>query len=389
MITTLDYATVFTPTEVLERSAVVVSDDGKIAYVGPMENAPRVDGLRLDLRGRIVVPGFINIHVHGGHGITFWQPDTLAEDLEAYSHWVAENGVVGFLCSILAPDAEKLVAIIKNYVGLFKAGVTGAEALGIHLEGPFMSLEKKGAQNPDWLRDPVIEEAQAFLDAGQGWIRQMTLAPELQLADEVASMYRKAGVVISLGHSNTDYETARAALHGNWTNITHTYNAQSGLHHRKPGVVGAILDSDEITAELIADMIHVHPGGMKVLIRCLGTDRVVLITDAVGAAGLPNGVYESVGMKVTVKDGRSTLADGTIAGGCATLNQCVRNVHKEVGVPLVEAVKMASLNPARAMGFADRLGSITEGKDASIAVIDDKVNVYMTMVKGKIVYNNL
>jgi N-acetylglucosamine-6-phosphate deacetylase len=385
----LYYATVFTPTEVIKRGAVVISDDGRIAYVGPMENAPRTDGLRLDLRGRIVVPGFIDVHVHGGNGITFGESDQIAGDLAAYSKWVASAGVTGFLCSISAPQAEALVRMVRAYADALDAGTPGAEALGLHLEGPFLSKEKKGAFNPAWLRQPAMEEAEAVLQAGRGWIRQMTLAPELPGAQEVAALFRAAGVVVSMGHTNADYELASAALRGNFTHVTHTFNAQRGFQHREPGVFGAILASDEVTAELIADTVHVHPGAMKMLIRCLGADRVVLITDAMAGAGLPDGTYELVGHTVIVKEGRATLPDGTLAGSTATLNQCVRNVHQTVGVPLLEAVKMASLNPARAMGFADRLGSIAVGKDASLAVIDEQANVYLTLVKGRIVYSRL
>ncbi len=389
MAITLYYATILTPIQVIERGAVVISDEGRIAYVGAMEEAPRTDGLHLDMRGRIVVPGFIDVHVHGGNGITFGEGERFAEDLRAYSKWVVGSGVTGFLCSVAAPTAEALVQLVHAYADVLDAGLPGAEALGLHLEGPFLSKEKKGAFNPTWLRQPAMEEAEAVLQAGRGWIRQITLAPELPGAQEIAARFRTAGVVVSMGHTNADYELASAALRGNFTHVTHTFNAQRGFEHRAPGVFGAILTSNEVTAELIADTIHVHPGAMKMLIRCLGTDRVVLITDAMAGAGLPDGTYDLVGHTVTVKGGRAKLADGTLAGSTAMLNQCVRNVHQKVGLPLPEAVKMASLNPARAMGFADRLGSIAVGKDASLAVIDEQANVYMTLVKGRVVYSQM
>ncbi len=389
MSRTLYYATILTPTEVIKRGAVVISDEGRIAYVGPTEDAPRVDGLRMDMRGRIVVPGLVDVHVHGGKGVTFGTPGRIAEDLRFYSEWVAGSGVTGFLCSVAAPDAEAFVQVVRSFADALDAGVPGAEALGLHLEGPFLNREKKGAFNPAWLRQPALDEAETLLQAGRGWIRQMTLAPELPGAQEVAARFRAAGVVVSLGHTNADYELASAALRSNFTHVTHTFNAQRGFQHREPGVFGAIMASDEVTAEVIADMIHVHPGAMRMLIRCLGTDRVVLITDAMAGAGLADGAYDLVGEAVTVKDGRATLADGTIAGSTATLNQCVRNMNLEVGVPLSGAIKMGSLNPARTMGFADRLGSMAVGKDASLTVIDEQVNVYMTIVRGKIVYCNL
>jgi len=389
MATTFHNGTIFTPTEVIERGAVVVSDEGEILYVGLLNEAPRSSGSCLDMRGRILVPGFIDIHVHGGGGITFGALDTLAKDLEGYSEWVTQHGVAGFLTTIAAPDAEKLIAIIEAYVGLFEKGVAGAEVLGIHLEGPYLNVEKKGAQNPAWIRNPLKDEVDAFLEAGKGWIRQVTMAPELPGADEAASIFRKAGVTVAMGHTSADYETARAALSGDWGHVTHTFNAQTGLHHRAPGVIGAILCSDEITVELIADLIHVHPGAMKVLSRCVGIDRVVLITDAMAGAGLPDGLYHLMDFPITVKDDRAIQANGTLAGSVALLNNCVRNTHQRVGVPLHQAVQMATLNPAKAMGFADRLGSIAVGKNASLTVVDDDCNVYLTMVNGKVVYNNL
>jgi N-acetylglucosamine-6-phosphate deacetylase len=327
--------------------------------------------------------------VHGGNGVTFGGSPDIAGDLCNYSEWVSRCGVTGFLCSIAAPDAEKHVQLVSAFATALEAGVPEAEALGLHLEGPFINVQKKGAFNPAWIRPPDMAESQRVLEAGRGWIRQLTLAPEMPGAREVAALFRSAGVVVSMGHTNADYATASRALGGTFSHITHTFNAQRGFHHREPGVFGAIMASDHVTAELIADTVHAHPGAMKVLVRCLGTERVVLITDAMAGAGLADGVYDLVGHKVTVREGKATLADGTIAGSTATMNQCVRNVNHHVGVPLPEAVKMASLNPARAMGFADRLGSLAVGKDASLTVIDEQLNVYLTMVKGQIVYSNL
>ena len=389
MATTLYYTKILTPYELIERGALVISDEGKITYVGSMDDVPRVVGKTIDLRGRLVVPGFIDIHVHGGIGITFGEKSIPAEELKDYSAWVARSGVTGYLCSVATSDAQTLIQLIAAYVRVLEAGVPGAEPLGLHLEGPYLSKEKKGAYNPDWLRNPSMEEAEAILQAGRGWIRQFTLAPELPGAEEVARRFRAEGVVVALGHTNSDYTLASAALKGNFTHVTHTFNAQRGFHHREPGVFGAVMASDEVTAELIGDAVHAHPGAMKMLVRCLGTDRVVLITDAMAGAGLPDGEYDLVGHKVTVRNGLATTADGTIASSTATLNRCVRNLNQLVGVPLLDAVKMASLNPARAMGFASRLGSLSVGKDASLVVIDEQVNVYLTMVKGQVVYSNL
>ncbi len=285
-MSTLFYdATVFTPNSILERQAVVVSAEGKIAFIGKIEDAPRVDGCHLNLRGKILIPSFTDIHVHGGNGISFGDGD-LSEELKNYSQWVARNGVGGFLCSIAAPDHASLVKMIKDYVKALKSESPGAEPLGLHLEGPFINREKKGAFNPAWIRNPSMDEAREYLDLAEGWIFQVTMAPEFAESAAVARLFRQAGVTVALGHSNTDYATASQALRSDFVHVTHTFNAQSSFDHRTPGVFGAVLTSDKITAELIADGIHVHPGAMQVLIRCLGTERVVLVTDAITGAGI-------------------------------------------------------------------------------------------------------
>jgi len=360
--------------------------DGRIIYVGQSADAPPV-GERRDLGGLIVAPGFVDIHTHGGHGITFGDPDSLAADLRDYSAWVATTGVTGFLCSVAAADHAALLAVVRAYADLFDAGgFPGAEPLGLHLEGPYLNPEKRGAFNAAWLRAPAVAEVDALLDAGRGWVRQMTLAPELPGAADVAARLRERGVVAALGHSEADYALAAAALRGDFTHVTHTFNAQRGFHHREPGVFGAVLTSDGITAELIADTIHVHPGAMALLLRCLGPERVVLISDAMAAAGLGDGVYSLTGHEVVVKDGVAHNPRGAIAGSTATLDQCVRNVHHLLNVPLADAVRMASLNPARVIGRDAEMGSIEVGKAANLVALDAKGMVHLTLVRGKVVY---
>jgi len=389
MAVKLDYACIWTPAEIVEHGTVVVDDDGHIAYVGPMESAPRVNGLRLDMRNRIVAPGLIDVHTHGGKGVTFGQRGHIAADLATYAQWVVSTGVTGFLCSVEASDRKQLLEIVSETADVLEAGVQGAQPLGIHLEGPYLNPDKKGAFDSHWLRKPSLDEVDDLLRAGRGWVRQMTLAPELPNALQVAARLRAAGVVAAMGHTNADYDTASAALRSDFTHVTHTFNAQRGFQHREPGVFGAILNSEHVTAEMIADGVHLHPGAMKVVMRCLSSQRVVLITDAMAGAGLADGEYELAGQKVLVNDMHATLADGTLAGSVATLNQCVRNVHQLVGVPLREALQMASLNPARCMGFADRLGSLTLGKDANLIVIDEDMHVQLTMVRGKLQYAHI
>lgn len=388
MKTILTNCNIALPDRVLTEGAVVVDDQGKIEFVGNAIDFPEQDGEVVDLGGRILSPGFIDIHVHGGYGVAFGDSD-LTEGTVKYSKWVVSTGVTGYLMSVAQPTDDLLIETIEGYVDIYDDPPDGAETLGFHLEGPFLNIEKKGAFNPAWLRSPDLNEMKAYIKAGEGWIRQMTLAPELPLANEVAKLSVDSGILVAMGHTNTDYETAEKALKGNFQHVTHTFNAQSGFNHRKPGVLGAVLDSEVITAELIADTVHVHPAAMRILLRSVGSDRVVAITDAITGAGFKDGVYQLAGYKVTVKDGRATLANGTLAGSIATLNGCVANLINDVGLSLTEAVNMASINPARAIGVDDRLGSIEKGKDASLIVIDELIDVSFAMVKGKIVYNNM
>jgi N-acetylglucosamine-6-phosphate deacetylase len=309
--------------------------------------------------------------------------------MEKYSQWVVSGGVTGFLLTISAPDTDSTCKLIQEYVRILEEGNNSATALGLHLEGPFLNPEKKGAFNPQWLSAPDPREARKFLKLGKGWIKQITIAPELPNAREVATIMHQAGVKVALGHSNADYETASDAMKGNFTHITHSFNAQSGFNQRNPGVFGAVMASELPTAELIADGVHVHPGAMKVLLRCLGKDRICLITDAIPGAGLPDGDYHFIGEHLTVRDGKATLDDGTIAGSTVQMNQCVRNLNQLVGATLQDAVQMASLNPARVIGEEKTIGSLEPGKWANLVVMDEKVNILLTIVKGRVVYNNL
>ena len=386
MTTIFENGMICTPQQMIDDGLVIVDDAGKINYVGTKADAPSAKGVRIDLSGRILSPGFIDIHVHGGFGITFGDGDNLKANLMHYARSVTAFGVTGFLLSVVKGTPEEEEAIISAYADILPGFDEGAQALGLHLEGPFVSVEKKGVFIPNWLREPTTEEMVRYLRAAKGWAKQMTLAPEFPHSAEVAAQIQAAGCVAALGHSNTSYEVTASALRGDFTHITHTYNAQRGFNHRDPGVVGAILNSDIVTAELIPDTVHVHPAAMRTLVRCLGTDRVVAITDAMAAAGLGDGEYELVGKPVSVKNGKATRANGKICGGAYTMDKCVNNLHKLVGATLPEAVKMASRNPARVIHEDDHMGSIEVGKDANLIVMDEDVNVSLTMVKGKTVY---
>jgi N-acetylglucosamine-6-phosphate deacetylase len=336
-----------------------------------------------------VIPGLIDIHVHGGIGITFGEHISQLEDeLRRYSAWAASNGVTGFLCSVAAQNQDQLVGMVEAYTKILVKEMPGAECLGLHLEGPYLSQVKRGGFIPDWLRSPALDELESLVQAGKGWIRQITIAPELAGADTAAKFLAHSGVIAAVGHTDGDYDCITNALSTNFSHVTHTYNAMSAFSHFTPGAVGAVLNSKNATAELIADGIHAHPGALKLVYKCLGPDRLVLITDAMAGAGMPDGVYELLGGPVIVKDGRATRPeDGRLAGGTSTLNHCVCNMVQMAGVPFSESVKMASLTPARVLHLNHRLGSLEAGKSASFVIVDKELRVYQTMVKGRVVYN--
>ena len=336
----------------------------------------------------IAVPGLIDIHVHGGHGVSFGIGQ-LRENLESYSRWAAGNGVTGFLLSITGPDHDYISGTIIAYAEILDQvkDWPGAIPLGLHLEGPYLNKEKHGAFNPEWIRNPDLGEIQNYIELGEGWIKHVSMAPELEHAQEVAAFLSDNGIKVSLGHSNADYETASAALRGNFNHVTHTFNAQSGLHHRAPGVVGAVLSSEKITAELIGDSFHVHPAAMQILYRCLGPDRIIVITDAMAGAGLPDGEYELLNQKVIVRSGKATLPDGTIGGSTAIMISAVRTLVNEAGIPLQHALRMATLNPAKLIGVESRLGTIENGKEGNLVILDQDLTVRKTFVRGNLVYS--
>ncbi len=381
---------VFTPAAILQDACVVTNGNGTILYAGSKPSAPVLEGAeRIAAPELWLVPGFLDIHTHGAIGIGFGVGDNLAADLERYAQWALKSGVTGFLCSVVAETSQALNDILAAYVPIFESGTSGARALGLHLEGPYLNPQKKGVFFPEWLRTPSLVEANSYLDTAGKWIRQVSLAPELNGSLELACALRKAGITVALAHSAADYETARVVLTGDFTHVTHTFNCMDDFNHRVPGVVGAILGSDEVTAELIGDVNLVHPGAMRVLLRCLGPERVVVVTDASTGAGLPDGDYELFGQPMIIRDGRSFLEDGRLAGSAALMNGCVRTMHNLAGTSVQDAIRMVTANSARAIGLQGSYGMIAAGRQADLVLMDDQFQVRLTMVGGRILYQNL
>lgn len=326
----------------------------------------------IDCGGRYLAPGLVDIHVHGGGGFDLMSDDP--EQIRAYARWVIRHGVTGFLVSTSGRDHNDIVRRLRAIAPAIADEPGAARVLGFHLEGPYINPVRKGAFPPKWLRAPSADEYRELFDASGGNVRQVTLAPELPGADALIDAVCASGATVAIGHTDATYDEAMHAIAGGATHVTHCFNAMRPLGHRDPGVLGAVMTSDAVTAELIGDGAHVDFATARVLIRAKGHDRVVLITDAMPLAGTADGDGEWEGQPIRVEGGKAVrVSDGTIIGGVITLDQAVRNAVAHMDVPLAAAVAMASANALRAIGLGANADSIAPGMRADLLLLDDKL----------------
>lgn len=385
MLTALLNARVLTPDEELFGATVVVRD-GRIEAVGA-SLAPPVGAEPLDLAGLTLAPGFVDMHVHGGGGFSLVTEDP--EEIRSYARWVVSRGVTGFLVTVVGAPLPQMRRWLAAAAAASEETEGAARCLGVHLEGPFVNPARRGALPAEGLRPPDVAEFLALNEAAQGRLKVITLAPELPGAAEVVSAARQRGVVVSMGHTNATYEQALDAIGRGVRQATHCFNGMRPFHHRDPGCLGAILSSPSVSAELIADGVHVHRGAMALLLAAKGSQGTILVTDGITAAGLGDGVYSLAGEAIEVQDGVASLPDGTLAGSVVTMDRAVRNVVSASGgalTSLPEAVRMASGNPAAALGLGESLGRIAPGFAADLVALDDRLEVAMTFVGGQPAY---
>lgn len=363
--------------------ADLLIEDGVIKSIGRLD----CDGLTELGDDKIIVPGFIDQHIHGaaGHDAI----DGTCEGLGCIARALAREGTTGFLATTTTHSAEAIEKAVSTAGEYMSARPdTGAEVLGVHLEGPFISERFLGAQLPEYVAQPLVRTFRKYEQAGGGNIRLVSMATEANGAEELVAYLVSMGVTVSIGHSDATYRQVEEAVRAGATCVTHTYNAQRPLHHREVGTVGAAMLFDELYCELICDGIHVSPPAVKLLQKNKPKDKLVLITDSLRAKYMADGVYEeNGGQLITVKNGEARLDDGTLAGSVLGMNAAVRNLMRYTGTDLPTAVRCATENPAKCLGIFHRVGSIKAGKLANLAVVDEEIKVYTTVREGKVIYS--
>lgn len=348
--------------------------EGRFCGVG----AERADAV--DLGGATVLPGLVDIHVHGCGGAAFSDGDHDGDVRMARA--LARRGVTSFAPATETLPYDVISAALEAGLRLHKTPVKGAaRLLGVNLEGPFFSPAKKGAQNPAYLRDPDFAAFKRLYDDCEGLIRLADVAPELPGGLDFIRA-AAACCTVSLAHTDAPYDVARAAFNAGATHVTHLWNAMPRFLSREPGVIGAAAEDARVTAELICDGHHVHPSAVRATFKLFGADRLCLVSDALRCCGLPEGDYDSGGLRVTLRDGVARLADGTIAGAASDLWTDLRNAVA-FGVPAEDAVRAATLTPAREIGADDRVGSVADGKFADFVVCDDALDIKAVYIGGE------
>lgn len=362
------------------KDGILIIEGGKIDFVGE-KNKINIDHIDYDFKEDYISPGFIDIHIHGSIGKDFL--DCEYDDIETLSLFLAQNGVTSFLPTIVTAPLEDMKKAIEKIELYIQNQKIGAKVLGIHIEGPFLNPKYKGAQREDCIIKPDLDILRYLLSSN---LKIMTLAPELEGAFELIKYLVKNNVIVSAGHTDATLDITKKAKELGLSNITHLFNGMRPLHHREPGIVGTALIEDELSVELIADGFHLADTILKLVYKTKPKDKIILVTDAMMAAGLNDGEYSLAGQKVLVKDGKATLESGSLAGSTLRMNKAVKNFKEKVGVKLEDAVYIASYSPAKLLGVENKKGSLEVGKDADIIIFDKDLNIKMTIVEGKIVY---
>ncbi|PWT94628.1 MAG: N-acetylglucosamine-6-phosphate deacetylase [Bacteroidetes bacterium] len=379
------------PNRILPNGTVII-EDGKILFAGE-ENIETDANLKIDARGNYISPGFIDIHIHGGGGHDFMDQDKKAFLEIAKMH--AKHGTTAMSPTTLTADKESILKSLRIYEDARVENNTGADFIGMHLEGPYLAMSQKGAQDPKYIRDPNPDEYREIIDSSKSVIR-WSAAPELRGALEFGKYLHAKKILPSIAHTDAIYEEVEKAFDVGYTHITHLYSAMSGITRRNAfryaGVIESAFLIDDMTVEIIADGIHVPGPLLKLVYKIKGADKIALITDAMRGAGMPPGPSilggRQNGVPVIIEDDVAKLPDRSFfAGSVATCDRLVRNMVKLADLPLYEAVRMMTLTPAAIMGIENEKGSLQKGKHADLVIFDDEFNVECTIVRGNVIFS--
>lgn len=375
---------IITPFRIIRKGTIVIEDD-HIAELGEVADVQiPSDAKVIDISGKAVCPGFVDLLIHGALGKDFSEGDEDVYPIIA-NHFL-KHGSTTLIASLYAKPEKQMLENIRKLAHYIQTHPE-SNIRGIHLEGPYLNKAFKGAMNEEWLWTPSVESWQKMWDASQGLVKLMTIAPELPGALEVIRDAAKKGVVISIGHSMATYKEIELAIDNGAAHVTHMFNAMKPLHHREPGVALAALLRDELKIELIADTYHVHPATMEFLLKVKKPNGIILITDSITPGGMHEGEeFLFANQKVRIKGGKAVLDDGTIAGSTLTLNRAVKNMVETAGARITEAVRMASLNGAKVLNMDRKKGILSVGRDADLVVLGDDYAVDLTIMQGRIVY---
>ncbi len=366
------------------RTTSILIENGVIMQVGQTESGMACDRV-LDAQGRIIAPGFIDVHIQGAGGADIL--DGTPEALGAISKTCARFGTTGFLATtVFKPGRNnRHLALTADCVG---RDFGGAHLLGIHLEGPFISVQKRGMIQPECICPPSSEVLEEIRSITRGHLRMMTIAPELPASLPVVRSLVESGVIASFGHSNASFEQTLDGFGAGISHVTHLFNAMPSIHHRAPGPLVAIFQTEHVTAQLITDGVHIHPAVLRLAFETLGPSRSVAITDGMQAIGLGDGRFVYNGIEYESKDGAARYKDGTLIGTALGLNQMLQRLMAFTDCPLDTAIKTVTENPARLLGLDGRKGAIAAGKDADLVFLENDLSVHTTIVAGRIVFEN-
>jgi N-acetylglucosamine-6-phosphate deacetylase len=382
--------TIYTPTAEIENGVILI-EGHRVAKVGPKERVKIPAGVSaIDNQDRVIVPGFIDMHIHGaaGHDLMEATPEAVS----AVSTYLARHGTTAYLTTTVTASLERTLHAARELGEIISASqsshgasekIPGAQPLGLHFEGPFLNPKKRGAHPVSQLRKPSVEIVERILDAAGNTARLFTLAPELEGALAVVEYAHGRGLRIGIGHSNATYEVAEQAIAAGASQAVHVYNAMRAFTHRDSGILGAVLTDDRVSAELICDGVHVEPAAILLLVKAKGLERLILVSDSSSGAGMPDGNYRLGNFTVHVAGGVCRTVEGNLAGSTITLDAAVRNLASFTGLSYQECLPCATLNPAKALGLEKQKGVIAPGCDADLAVLDRNHYVTQTYVRGR------